>query len=511
MGKNNWLPRVAASAAVLGACAVAAPANAADAAEGGGRLARYHAQELDWHGCALGPEDEVGRELDAAGADCTELTVPLDYAEPGGKTITIALSRLPATDQEHRVGPLFLNNGGPGGAGLDMPLTVGAAMGDVAERFDLIGMDPRFVGRSTPLDCGWDIGTGIYSAGPDRASFAASAARARELAERCRRAAGDLLPHVSTRNTARDMDVLRGALGEDRISYLGYSYGSYLGEVYAALFPGRTDRMVLDGVIHPDRYRQTLLQGAEAANESALRGWADWVAERDDAYGLGASRDAVLAAVDRIHRAAAEEPLEVGEFRLDAHLLPIVFFGGLGSDLDERRAALAESAAALARAAAGEQVEPGPGLAEELAWLTTGAGSRQASAQTAIICGDVAERRGLGAYWRDIQGSRAAYPFAGPLASNVNPCEYWGRPAEAPTALPDDVPALLVAATGDPRTVYEGTTEVRADWPSSRLVTVAGAAQHGLFGEYGNACVDARVNAYLAEGRLPARDLTCRP
>ncbi|TDC26961.1 hypothetical protein E1265_02945 [Streptomyces sp. 8K308] len=165
----------------------------------------------------------------------------------------------------------------------------------------------------------------------------------------------------------------------------------------------------------------------------------------------------------------------------------------------------------LARAAEGERVEPTPELAEELAWLTTGAGSPQASVQMAILCGDVAERRGVGSYWRDIEATRAAHPFAGPLASNVNPCEFWGRPAEAPTALPGDVPALLVAATGDPRTVYEGTVRVRAEWPSSRLVTVEGAAQHGLFGEYGDACVDGRANAYLASGRLPARDVTCRP
>ena len=127
-----------------------------------------------------------------------------------------------------------------------MPLSVGTAMGKVAGKYDLIGMDPWFVGRSTPLDCGWDIGSAVFSAGHDRAAYKRSVALQHDLAQRCRRTNGDVLPCVTTRNTARGMDVVRAALGAKRISYLGYSYGSYLGEVYAQLFPGRTDRVVLD-------------------------------------------------------------------------------------------------------------------------------------------------------------------------------------------------------------------------------------------------------------------------
>ena len=216
-----------------------------------------------------------------------------------------------------------------------MPLTNSKVMGEVADRYDLIGMDPRFVGRSTPLDCGWNLGSApLRSAGANRAAYRKEVAVARDLAGRCKRAHGAALPYVTTRNTARDMDVIRAALGEDALSYLGYSYGSYLGEVYTQLFPGRTDRMVLDGVMPPERYSPTLLHGAEAANEGALREWASWAAVRHGTYGLGATRGLVLATVRRILDAATQKPLRLGEeYLLDEHALPGVLIGGLGSDL----------------------------------------------------------------------------------------------------------------------------------------------------------------------------------
>ncbi len=484
---------------------------AADTAVGEStKLGRYSTQSIDWHDCALGPDDTSGKRLDDAGARCADLTVPLDYTDPGGRTITIAVSRLRGDRTTRHARPLLLNNGGPGGASLDMPLTVGEAMGEVAEKYDLIGVDPRFVGRSTPLDCGWDIGSTVVSAGESHASFRREAARQRDLAERCRRTNGDVLPYVSTRNTARDMDVVRAALGAGKISYLGYSYGSYLGQVYTELFPGRTDRMVLDGVIDPARYNQSLLADATGANERALRSWAAWTAARHDTYALGRTTDAVLSTVRRVQRAAVDKPLRVGEFRLDEHLVPLLYFGMLGSDLDATRAELAAATRVLTRAADREPAEPNAVLSEVLTGLTTKAGSAQGSVQAAILCGDVAARRGTGSYWRDIKAARAKAPFAAPLAYNVNACEFWDAPAEQPTVVDNDVPALLVNATGDPRTVYSGARRVRERWSRSRLVTVPGALQHGIFGEYGNTCADRQVNAYLADGRLPGRDVTCR-
>ncbi|MFI6382858.1 alpha/beta fold hydrolase [Streptomyces sp. NPDC050658] len=500
---------VGAALAAVGAATLPSATADDDTAPSG--LGRYYGQSIDWHDCARGPDDTTGRKLDDAGARCADLTVPLDYTDPGGRTLTVAVSRLRATDRAHRVGPLLLNNGGPGGPSLDMPLTVGETMGKVAGKYDLIGMDPRFVGRSTPLDCGWDVGSMIVSAGDDKASYRRTVARQRDLAERCRRTNGDVLPHVSTRNTARDMDVVRAALGAERISYLGYSYGSYLGEVYTKLFPGRTDRMVLDGVIDPARYKQTLLADATGANERALHAWAAWTAARDKTYGLGDTTKEVLASVRRTQSAAAEKPLSVGKFSVDEHVVPLVYFAGLGGDRDDRRAELAAEARTLARAADREPVEPGEVLAGFLEAMTTGAGSQQGSVQAAILCGDVATRRGTDSYWRDIEAARDTAPFAAPLTHDINACEFWDRPAEAPTVIDNDVPALLVNATGDTRTTYAGARRMRAQWSKSRLITLPGALQHGVYSDYGNACTDRRVNTYLDTGKLPERDLTCRP
>ncbi|KUF17091.1 alpha/beta hydrolase [Streptomyces silvensis] len=501
--------------AALPAAALASPAPADGNARGraaGTGLGRYYDQRLDWRSCVRGPGDETGEDLEKAGARCADVTVPLDYADPGGRTITVAISRLKATDTRHRVGPLLLNGGGPGGPSLGDGPNIRRTMKDVAARYDLIGVDPRFVGRSTPLDCGWPVGTAILSAGLGRAGFDRQVALHKDLAAKCRATEGPVLPHATTRNTARDMDVIRGALGDRKISYIGYSYGSYLGTVYAQMFPGRHDRMVFDGVIDPRRYTPRLTLGVEEENERALSGWAAWAARRHAAYDLGRTRAEVLATVDRIVRASVRG-LTLGTgpetFRLDDTQVPTLLLDGLADDTDEARADLGEQVSALARAARGRPVPLSPGLAETLRFLLTGADSHYGSVQSAILCGDVAAPRDPERYWRDIERSRAAHPLIGPLTNNIGPCAFWGRPRERPTEVRQDVPALLVSATGDPRTDHEGALALHRTLPSSKMITLRGADRHGVYAEYGNACVDGAVNSYLATGKLPARDLTC--
>jgi len=472
-------------------------------------LARFHRQQLTWKSCLLGPQDKVGEELERAGAQCADVTVPLDYADPGGRTITVAISRIRATDRAHRVGPLLLNGGGPGGQTLGDPPWVRPAMKEVGARYDVIGIDPRFVGRSTPLNCRWPTGSSFRGAGADRSGFERMTRFARDLAERCRRNAGDVLPYVTTRNTARDMDVVRAALGERRISYLGYSYGSYLGQVYATMFPGRIDRMVLDGVLDSGRYSPRLLRGTEDANRRALEHWASWAATRQDTYGLGRTRAEVLGLVDRVQKVAARRPLKVGGFQLDAHSVPFVISNGLSQDYDEPFAQLAAAVRDMRRAAEGRQVTPSPGFAELLNFLLTGADSHYGSVQTAVLCGDASAPRDPEVYWRDVQHSRAESPLFGPATNNITPCAFWDRPRERPTAVTGDFPALLVNSTGDPRTTYESATALRGKWPSSRLITLRGADQHAVYGVFGSTCTDTAVNAYLDTGRLPTRDITC--
>ncbi|GGJ79369.1 hypothetical protein GCM10011583_08680 [Streptomyces camponoticapitis] len=473
-------------------------------------LAAYYGQPLTWADCGQGPDDEVGTALDRDGARCTRVTVPLDYRRPTGRTIELAVSRLPASDPARRIGTLMLNHGGPGEPTLGMPLETHAHMGETGARYDLVGMDPRFVGRGTPLDCGWPSGIWLRAAGQDRAGFDRQVVFQKELAERCVRRHGDVLPHVSTRNTARDMDVVRAALGERRVSYLGYSYGAYLGAVYMRMFPGRTDRVVLDSAGDPRRTGPRLLRGTEPASERALNAWASWAAARHRVHGLGPTREAVLATVRRIIEAASDRPLPVGSYRVDEHVVPYLIHLGVGSDREDARAVFASTVGVLDKAARGIPVEPTPRLEGLLRFVLDGASSKDVSPAAAIICGDRAAPRDTEVYWRDIRRSRRHHPLFGPVTNNIDPCAFWPAPHEPPTSVTNGAPALIVSATGDTATTYRGSRAMHRLLTGSRLLTVRGVIGHGMYGEYGNACVDAEVNTYLKSGDLPAEDPTCR-
>ncbi|MER7465398.1 alpha/beta fold hydrolase [Streptomyces sp. NPDC097981] len=504
----------------LAACLTASPAVAAGTPAPGGSLGhaavtgldRYYRQHLGWGSCVKGPDDTTGRDLDKAGVQCADVIVPLDYADPRGRTITIAVSRLKATDTRHRIGAILLNNGGPGGAAVESPPHVRDAMKEVGPRYDIVGFDPRFVGRSTPLNCGLPVGTTWFSAGGSRAGFDGQVALQKGVADKCRAADASVLPHISTRNTARDMDVIRGALGERKISYLGYSYGTYLGTVYTQMFPGRYDRVVLDGAVAPGDYGPLLLRGTERENEQALSDWAAWAAGRNDAYGLGRTRSEVLATVDRVVAASARGPLSIGTapdvFRIDDTQVPLLLFMGIADDTDTARALLGEQVSALVKAAGGQSAPLSPEFLGTLRFLLRGQDA-PTGVQAAVICGDVAAPRDPERYWRDIENSRAAHPLFGPVSNNIGPCAFWDRPREEPTRVRRDAPVLIVAATGDPRTTYRSSVALHEQLPSSRLLTLEGANRHALYGEYGAACVDNEVNSCLATGNLPNRDRTC--
>ncbi|GGQ35028.1 hypothetical protein GCM10010187_60390 [Actinomadura coerulea] len=481
----------------------------AAAASGKGGLSRFYDQRPNWKKCALDAGDEVGRELDEAGARCADVTVPLDYRRPEGRTITVAISRLAASDGDHRIGTMILNGGGPGPA-IDMPPYMRSIMGKAGPRYDLVGMDPRSLGRSAPVDCRGPSGTWIRSAGESRASFDRSAAFAKDLADRCARTNTGVLPHISTRNIARDMDIVRGVLGERKVSYNGASYGTYLGSVYAAMFPGRLDRVVLDSSVDPTRFGPRLLAGTEGANDHALGAWAAWAAKRDSAYGLGGTRADVLETVRGLVKAAARTPLAVGRYRVDDTMLPVVLFDNLGTDEDRARAVLAESLGVFAKAAAGKSIQPTKELDEELAFLLTGAESVYGSGQTAIICGDAAAPRDPEFYRRDIERNREASPLFAPLTRNVNPCAFWpARPAERPAEVGGRLPALMVAATGDTRTTYPANRALHGLLRGSRMVTLDADVHAPYQRGYPNTCVSETVNGYLLTGRLPERDFTC--
>jgi pimeloyl-ACP methyl ester carboxylesterase len=506
-----------AAVALAGSAVIEVQAGASPARTNGGShapddgLNRFQQQKVKWHDCRTGPDDAIGKELDDAKAQCAEVTVPLDYSHPDGRTIKVAMSRLKATDPKHRRGTLLYNPGGPGVPAMYLALMVKNAEPTIAARYDLIGMDPRFVGRSTPLNCKWPT-VSIGSAGPDRRTFDRSVALAEDLASRC---AGhrDVLPHASTRNTARDMDVIRAALGESKLSYLGSSYGTYLGEVYLQLFPRRTDRVVLDSALNPDLYGPDLTSTSGPAVTAVLENWAAWAARRHDRYHLGATTAEVLATVARINQAANRSPLRVGSHRVDSQVLPELLWNVNAGDSNEAYADYASDVQVLSDAARSIKVTPTKRLDEVLTGGSDPDADGSFSVQTAIQCADRAASRDPEVYYRDIQAHRADEPLFGPLTRNISPCSFWPTaPAEPPTKVHNAVAVLMVGATGDPAAVYPGQLVAHRALNGSRLVTLRGAFRHtvyaGLFAPQ-NKCIDDTVNRYLIDGELPSTDTTC--
>ncbi|MEU3221240.1 alpha/beta hydrolase [Streptomyces sp. NPDC006971] len=480
--------------------------------------ARAVHQRLVW-----GPCSPRQTELRAAGARCTRVTVPLDHSDPGGPTIEIAVSRIGATGgRGERRGILLSNPGGPGGTGLADPLRLRPALGDTADRYDLIGFDPRFLGESTPITCG--PAAPAPEPGPTttrREDFEASVRDARDTARRCREHGDNarLLPHATTRNVARDMDAIRAALGERRLSYYGVSYGADLGAVYTQMFPHRADRIVIDSSTDPAAGQYELFQRAGRPLEEALDTWAGWAARHDAAHRLGDTPARVRSSVLALLDGAERRPVTVWGVRLDAPLLRLILRQFIQHE--EHDPALAATVRDLVDAAAGRPVEPGPELAALLELLASPELTDSMLGGALFMCGD----RGWPAggwpkdpetYWRNMESSRAAQPVFGPLVNGMMaPCAFWTSTSREPaTVVGNAVPVLMLQARYDNNVPYEGALALHRRLTGSRLVT-ADVRAHGVFGRGLDGltpvpCADRAVVGYLRDGVLPAADLTCR-
>jgi pimeloyl-ACP methyl ester carboxylesterase len=476
-------------------------------------LARFHDQKISWHRCRVNADDEIGKELDASGAQCAELTVPVDYRAPHGRTTTVAIARRKATDRAHRLGTLMINTGGPGESRSGItwmvkgmpPFVVGSPK--VAERYDLVAMDPRFMGHNPPLPCSWpaDLGRAVL-VGLDRASFERSVALNKDIASRC---AGqkDLLPHISTRNMARDLEVVRTVLRERTVSYLGWSYGGYLGAVYLQMFPHRLDRVVLDSALNPNSTKNINPHPYALAAEQ--RNWAAWAARHHDKYGLGATTEQVLAAMDVIRRVADRgRPVRIGRHSVDLNAVRNL---SLRVDTESTYRQWSETMRMFYDAARGIEVTLTPEQDQFLASYSDTDVDPEESGRQATLCADAgAVSRDPEVYYRDIQAHRATEPFFGPQSRNVTPCTFWpAEPAETPTRFGNAHPALVVGATGDPATVYPGQVALHEALTGSRMVTLRGAFRHGVTFQEGNSCVDRVAYRYLLTGVPPRSDVTC--
>ncbi|MFE1167121.1 alpha/beta fold hydrolase [Nocardiopsis sp. NPDC058789] len=460
-------------------------------------LAAFHDQEILWAEC---PEAEL------AGLECTEFEVPLDYADPDGARLTVAASRAAATDPEERRGILMINPGGPGGAARLMPLVLAGTPAHGA--YDLIGMDPRGTGASSPLDCGVEFPMIRF-----RASDAQIAADTREkirYSRACDAAEGDRFPHMTSANTARDMDVFRAATGEDTVNYLGYSYGSYLGPVYGSLFPERLDRSVLDSSVHPDEIWRDVFLGQAPAGTANLERYTAWLAERDDVYGFGTDPEEIVALFDETSARLDEEPRDDVP---NVELLDGAAFDSLVFGASRAQGYWDANAWFLQLLVEGEPV---PGEEVEQPELDPVFDTNM-DLFSAVVCEAEWPDR-LGLYHQQSREYRDAHPYStGALWTAPQACTFTrNAPTEKAVELERDgyPEALVIAADHDANTHYAGGPAM-AERLESPLLTVTDEGGHGFYllpdpytGELGYPCVNDVVDAYLLDGAVP-EDTEC--
>ncbi|MEU6772259.1 alpha/beta hydrolase [Streptomyces sp. NPDC046759] len=489
---------------VAGVTATLIPALAPAQASAAETLQRFENQKPAWHRCDTSQP---------AAFQCATIEVPLDYGRPGAKTVELAISRLRTSVPGKRHGAILFNPGGPGGEGLDMPVMMKDALPEkVREQYDLIGFDPRGVGRSSPLGCGLTATEQNFERPYKSETFGRDVKWARTVADKCRARNGDRLPYFTTRNTARDMDVIRAVLGEKKISYLGYSYGTYLGAVYTQMFPQRTDRFVLDSAVDPARVWRGMIQVWAEGTEPAFTRWTKWTAQHDRTYRLGDTPAKVkktfwdlIARADRTPIDANGEKLTGDDIRAT---LRARFF---------TPAYAAEAVVSLKKAADGHgtaHLSPVPGDQRPPRRAATGQppSDNGTAVFWSVVCGDTAAwPRDPQQYRRDAIRDKAAYPLYGDFASNITPCAFWNKPAESVTAVDNKVGVLTVQNQWDPQTPLVSGLGMHRALKGSRMVYVEGGEGHGVYSEDQRACANLAVNAYLSTGRLPAHDITCKP
>ncbi len=449
---------------------------------------------LHWHAC-------TGELAQLNVPDCTMLSVPLNYADPGGTHISLALDMIPATaPRRQQQGILLVNPGGPGGTGLTLALAVAEGLSPgVAADYDIVGFDPRGVGSSVPaLACDPSFFSGArpnyIPANPAAEQVQINLARL--YADDCEQRFGWLLPYMTTEDSARDMDSIRAAFGVSKINYYAFSYGTYLGQVYATLFPGRVRRMVLDSTVDPTGVWWTDNIDQDYAFEKRQEAFYAWVASYDGTYHLGRTAAAVQAAYERARNRLASDPVNgrIGPDELDDTVL-------VGDYDDELWPGLARALSAYLNSGQTAKL-----IAQYQAYGTQN--ENEFAVYHAVECTDAAWPRSW-AYWtsQTEQVYRTAPFEAWDNAWFNAACAFWPvrGPAEPLQIKGAGLPGILMLqGTLDGATPYAGAQDAHRLLPSARMVVVAGGGNHGQSLEQpSDSCVQRYLNAYLATGALP--------
>lgn len=452
---------------------------------------------LRWHDCS--------GQQSGQGMKCASLQVPVNYAQPGGRKLTLALSMVPATaPKSSQQGVMLVNPGGPGGSGLSLASQVAQGIDPaVAADYDIVGFDPRGVGSSVPaLHCDPSFFSGIRAdyipSGP--AAEQALVNRAKSYATGCQKRFGWLLPYMTTQDSARDMDAIRQAFGVQRINYFGFSYGTYLGEVYGTLFPDHVRRMVLDSTVDPDGVWWTDNIDQDYAFQKRLDAFFAWIAKYDSNYHLGTTAAAVRANWYKARQMLKSNPATgqdgkplVGADEFDDTFLYAGYSNGLWPG--------------LAQALSGYLSSGGTNTSELLGqWETNGVqDENEFAVYNAVQCSDVNWPRSW-TYWNTATAKvYKTAPFqAWDNAWYNAACAFW--PVKGPAkplridgkGLP---PILMLQGTLDAATPYPGAQDAHEHLPSARMVVFEGNGNHAQLPT--DTCGQGFLTSYLSSGVVP--------
>ncbi len=484
---------------VLSAVLLAVAANMAPAAANASIPARAGAERprLTWKPCG-------------SGGECAKLTVPLDYDHPdNGRTINVALFRVRAERPKRRLGSLLVNPGGPGASGVEFVRQSAAELPEeIRARFDIVGFDPRGTGQTIPVKCEDSLDPVLHlDYSPDTpAERADLLAGLQTLAQACQQHSGDVLPYVSSESTARDMDRIRDVVGDKKLTYLGYSYGTYLGTLYAKLFPKQVRAMVLDGAVDPNLDRVDVVVDQARGFEDNLRRFFDRCAQDRECafFNSGNPSEAYDQLAARVDASAipADDGRTLGPGEFDYGVAQALY-GGEASDR--------ELAQALRAAQRGDG-EPVLALADQYTGRQRdGTYDSDLPGYWAIGCLDGPRAGGPDGYEAAEEQVRAAAPRMG--VSNLNDtlvCAYWPVPPREsrPVTVDGAPPILVIGTTGDPATPLRWAEALTTEL-SSGVLLVAEGTQHTSFALSFNRCVDTKTVKYLVDRTPPPAGTKC--
>ncbi|GAA3857173.1 alpha/beta hydrolase [Streptomyces sedi] len=524
------VPALLTTGALVGGCAGASadaerPASAVEGARDTDDLPKsFTEQRLEWSPCPP-PDSSQGDDTattaplpDGGEWECATLTAPLDYTDPEGDTIDLAMVRARSeAEGDDRIGSLLFNFGGPGGSGVVTLPAFGEDYDELRRSFDLVSFDPRGVGDSEGVRCLDDAELDEYFASdlfPEtREQERAYTGRLRQFTEGCEERSGDLLPHLTTTATARDLDLMRRVLGDDKLHYFGISYGTELGGVYAHLFPRRVGRAVFDAVVDPSGTSEEGAKGQAEGFQRALENYLDHCVDQDDCP-LGGDRDEAEERLSALLERLREQPLPTQDPD-DRRLTEALAYGGIAQSLysEDFWPYLTQGLAD-----ATDEEDPDGSVLLALGDAMNGRNpdgtyTTLQSSLTAINCAD-SDRRYDEKDVRDVLGEfeDTSAIFGPPMAWSLLTCTDW--PVDGAAAHPDvsaegSEPILLIGTTGDPATPYEGTSRMADALGGDVAVELTYEGEgHGAYNS-GNSCVRDATHAYLVDGEIPDDGTTC--